>query len=234
MTHSTPTSIFALVSRTSEKFSISVVGRSFSIVLAPRRALLRWFFSDISASNGTAIQKWLSGDKDAFNWSPHFDYVVKTLEGKGEKDAREREEKLRKIAKVVYCDALSPTPMEEGFAGPYDVVIECGCLDAACPDFESFKTCTKTLATLVKRGGAFIRVSPNAIADVENLTYKVGDKELPCIRMTKELVASVLEDSGFEEVRAEFTELVPENARQYNTEIERTTNGYHFISAKKP
>ena len=44
-------------------------------------------FSDISTA---AIQKWLDGDADAFNWSLHFDYVVKTLEGKGEKEARER------------------------------------------------------------------------------------------------------------------------------------------------
>ena len=33
----------------------------------------------------------------AFNWSPKFDYVVKTLEGKGDKAVKEREERLRKI-----------------------------------------------------------------------------------------------------------------------------------------
>ncbi|CAI8016587.1 Nicotinamide N-methyltransferase [Geodia barretti] len=67
-------------------------------------------FSDISSSNREAIQKWLDGDADAFNWSPHFDYVVQTLEGKGEKEAREREQRMRKLSKVVFCDALSEHP----------------------------------------------------------------------------------------------------------------------------
>ena len=47
-------------------------------------------------------------DPDAFNWSPHFDYVVKTLEGKGEKEAREREKLLRKKTNgVISCDILA-------------------------------------------------------------------------------------------------------------------------------
>ena len=53
-------------------------------------------FSDIAESNREAVRKWLGRDPTAFNWSPHFDYVVQTLEGKGEKEAREREEMLRK------------------------------------------------------------------------------------------------------------------------------------------
>ena len=138
-------------------------------------------------SNRAAIQKWLSGDKDAFNWSPHFDYVVKTLEGNGEKEAREREEKLRKIAKVAYCDVLSPTPMEKGFEGPYDVLIEYGCLDAACSDLESYKTCVKNMAPLVKPGGVLVRASLNGKS---NAVYDVGDRTFPCIRMTDQGVCS--------------------------------------------
>ena len=33
-------------------------------------------FCDISSSNREAVQKWLDGAPDAFDWSPHFDYVV--------------------------------------------------------------------------------------------------------------------------------------------------------------
>ena len=95
-------------------------------------------FSDISTA---AIQKWLDGDADAFNWSPHFDYVVKTLEGKGEKEAREREQRMRKISKVVFCDALSETPMEKGYEGPYDILLEFGCLNAACSDKQTCEKC---------------------------------------------------------------------------------------------
>ena len=143
-------------------------------------------FSDISSANREAIQKWLDGDADAFNWSPHFDYVVKTLERKGEKEAREREQRLRKISKVVFCDALSETPMEKGYEGPYDILLECGCLDAACSNKQTFDKCVKVLHSLLKPGGILIRVSPNAITDTENLVYCVGGKECTCIRLTHE------------------------------------------------
>ena len=49
-------------------------------------------FCDFAAPNREAINKWLRNDPDAFNWSPKFDYVVKTLEGKGER-RQERENK---------------------------------------------------------------------------------------------------------------------------------------------
>ena len=53
---------------------------------------------------------------------------------------------MRKVAKVAFCDALSPTPMEEG---PYDVIIECGTVDCACTELvvhEEVNFVAKTLA----------------------------------------------------------------------------------------
>ena len=57
-------------------------------------------FCDFFPCNIEAIQKWLNKDIDAFNWSPHFDYVVKTLEGKGEKEARERERECDRLQRL--------------------------------------------------------------------------------------------------------------------------------------
>ena len=114
-------------------------------------------FSDIAAPNRESIQKWLRNDVDSFNWSPQFNYVVKTLEGKGDKKAREREMRMREIAKVAYCNALLDRPMEEGFEGPYDVLIECGCLDTAASDRQSFVNCAKKLMSLLKPGGIYLR-----------------------------------------------------------------------------
>ena len=190
-------------------------------------------FSDYSPSNREAVQKWLNGEKDAFNWSPHFDYVVKTLEGKGEKEAREREEKMRQISKVAFCDALSQTPMEKGFEGPYDIVLEFGCLDAACANKQSFERSMNIVASLVKPGGTFVRWSPNGHVDIEDMLYRVGGSQLKCIRLTKEYVASLLNKSGFKDVHVDFTPVIPENASLYEKEIETTTDGYHFISATK-
>ena len=48
-------------------------------------------FSDISSANRKAIQKWLDGDADAFNWSPHFG---KRREG-GKRERAENEKDLK-------------------------------------------------------------------------------------------------------------------------------------------
>ena len=53
-------------------------------------------------------------------------YVVKAFDGKGEKEAREREQRMREVLKVVFCDALSETPMEKGYEGPYDIIMQFG------------------------------------------------------------------------------------------------------------
>ena len=95
--------------------------------------------------------------------------MVKTLEGKCEKEAREleREEMLRKIAKVACCDVLSPTPMEQGFEGPY--------LYSLIVDTWMRRALTLIVSqhAPILCGLAFIRYSKNAIADVGNLLYKV-------------------------------------------------------------
>jgi hypothetical protein len=39
-----------------------------------------------------AIQQWLDGEPSAWNWTPYFNYIVHTLEGKEIKDALKREE----------------------------------------------------------------------------------------------------------------------------------------------
>ncbi len=133
-------------------------------------------FSDISSVNREAIQKWLDEDADAFNWSPHFDYVVKTLEGKGEKESREREQRVRQISKVVFCDVFSETPIEKGYEGPYDVILQCACLEGTCSDMNSFKTCMRRLTSLLKPGGLLFDFATDSAVDTFGLNYVVGDR----------------------------------------------------------
>ena len=190
-------------------------------------------FSDISSANRGAIQKWLDGDADAFNWSPHFDYVVKTLEGKSEKEAREREQRMRKISKFVFCDALSETPMEKGYEGPH-VLLEMQCLDAVCADKMDFRKCMRTLQSLLKPGGMFVHVSTNAVSETANqVVWSVGGKEYKCIRLTHEFVTSVLKESGFREVNVTWVPLDPHTTGHFHELVKKTANGYHFITAAK-
>ena len=63
---------------------------------------------------------------------------------------------LRKVVKVVvHCDVLAEPPIEKGFEGLYDVLIESGCLLAACSTTESFKKGLVTLSRLLKSGSRY-------------------------------------------------------------------------------
>ena len=190
-------------------------------------------FSDISAPNRESIQKWLRKAPDAFNWSPKFDYVVKTLEGKGEKEAREREEKMRSIAKVAFCNVVLESPMERGFEGPYDVILECGCLEAACSCDESYRSSMKVLAGLLKPDGMFVHCGINGLSFIEGLVYPVGGEEYSCIRLSHEYIASILKEDGFGDIVTDYLPLDPCNPTEYIKRIRKTANGYNFVHARK-
>ena len=64
----------------------------------------------------------------AADWSSYFDYVVQTLEGGTEVEAREREERMRKVQKIVPCDLTQDNVIEQGYDGPYDVIVTVLCL----------------------------------------------------------------------------------------------------------
>jgi len=72
-----------------------------TISAAAHASELVW--SDYSKGNLGTLQKWLEKDPTAHNWTPFFDKVVKYLEGKSEKEAREREEVVRQVVKVAHC-----------------------------------------------------------------------------------------------------------------------------------
>ena len=190
-------------------------------------------FSDIAEPNREAVRKWLRRDPTAFNWSFHFDYVVQTLEGKGEKEAREREEMLRKVVKgVVHCDVLAEPPIEKGFEGPYDVLIEPGCLLAACTTTKSFKKGLATLSHLVKSGGTIIMWGIDLSMEQPTTVYTVGSKEHNCLCIGKESVADAAKEAGFSSVHMQFCEVDRSNTSKYTTE-KLGMRSYYIIQAKK-
>ena len=79
--------------------------------------------SDYTDPNRRALRQWLDADSAAFDWSPYFSFVVRELEGKGEKEVGEREEQVRKLLKaIVHCDVTQDPPIERGYDQLYDVV----------------------------------------------------------------------------------------------------------------
>ena len=190
-------------------------------------------FSDITKSNCEAAKKWLRRDPTAFNWSPHFDYVVQTLEGKGEKEAREREEMLRKVVKgVVHCDIFAEPPIEKGFEGPYDVVIEGGCLNSACTNTESFKKGLVTLSHLIKPGGSILRWGEVLSMEESTTVYSVGKEEYNYLCTEREFVIDAVKQAGFSSVHMQYCE--HDHSKVSKQVIYRPEfQGLYFIQAKK-
>ena len=189
-------------------------------------------FCDIHPSNREAVQKWLDRDPEAFDWSPHFDYVVKTLEGKGEEEAREREERMRRVAKVAFCDALSEMPMEKGYQGPYNIILQCACLEGACSDKNSYKVCMERLISLLKPGGLVFNYAVEPAVESTELYYTVGDQAHPYISLSYESLESILKESGLLYVEGNFTPMSQEY--DFGKTISQVVRGFHAISGVKP
>ena len=63
--------------------------------------------SEYTERNRAALQLWImmNGDPKAHDFSQYFKYVVQDLEGRSEKEAFERQEKLQRVVKaIVSCD----------------------------------------------------------------------------------------------------------------------------------
>lgn len=126
---------------------------AYSISAAPKAAEI--VLADYGKSNRDSLQKWLSGDiSSGFDWTPTFQYVVQTLEGGTEEEAKKREDELRrKVKAVVYCDMTKSEFIDEHYKGPYDIVMSFLCLEVAAGDDEGYKAGIAKLTSLLKAGG---------------------------------------------------------------------------------
>ena len=173
----------------------------FTVISAASRAS-EIIMADVAESNRAALRKWLKRDPTAFDWSPYFNHVVQKLEGPqqpdGERAAREREEKVRQVVKeVVRCNISEDPPVQEGFEGPYDVVMDSWCLAYACTTNEMYEKGIAKLVGLLNPGGTLMifasqRSKPSS--------YVLGSASFPALAMTEEYVTKVLRQQGLTEV----------------------------------
>ena len=74
--------------------AISAATKASEIVLA-----------EYADKNCEALRQWLNEDSAAFDWSPHFKFVVQELEGKGEAEVKERQEQV--CSMYIHCTSLA-------------------------------------------------------------------------------------------------------------------------------
>ena len=165
---------------------ISAAAKASEIVLA-----------DYTENNRKCLRQWLNSEPDAFDWSPHFNYIVQDLEGKGENEARNREDQFKKISKnVVHCDITQNPPIENGFDVLYDVVICCLVLEASASIQDEYYECLKRLATLIKPGGSIFYYGAENRAGY----YTVGDRSFPTVCVSEQMALEAFKNAGFSDI----------------------------------
>ena len=201
----------------------------FTVISAAQRAS-DITMADVVEGNRKALQKWLKRDPTAYNWSPFFDHVVRKLEGGCEEGARGREERVREIVKnVVHCDINADPPVERGFEGPYDVVMDSWCLAYACTTKEAYEKGITKLVGLLKAGGTLMIFASQRTQPGE---YHVGSATFPSLPLSGEYVGRVLQEKGLCEV---CVTLRDRDEKIHPLESRDPTNiGYMFVTGKKP
>ena len=150
--------------------------------------------SDYMDINCKFLRQWLDGDSAAFDWSPHFRFVVQQLEGKGEREVKERQEQVRKLVKaVVHCDLTQDPPIESGYDKLYDVVLCTLVMEGAARSHEEYVSNALRLGRLVKPGGLLLMYG------IENRLgyYTVADHKYRNLHVTAEFAMITLKDAGF-------------------------------------
>ena len=166
-------------------YSISAAARASEIVLA-----------DYAKPNREHLQEWLDGGESAHDWTSHFQYVVQTLEGGSEEDAKQRQQLLRsRVKAVVSCDINSDEFIDECYRGKYDVVTCFLCLDSATKDLDDYKSGISKLSSQVKEGGYFLLFSTRREnSDVGFYTIE-GVKYFD-VALKRDFILKVLEEAG--------------------------------------
>ena len=169
--------------------SIAAASKASEILLA-----------EYAESNCKVLREWLDGDPAAYDWTPHFNYVVRDLEGKGGEAVALRQEKVRNIAKaVVHCDLTQDPIIDSSYNTLYDVVVSSLVVDTIAETYEQYVESMSCLGKLVKPGGSLFLYS---IIDNDSQLYTVGDSVFDSFRVDADCVRNAVETAGFGELKS--------------------------------
>ena len=185
--------------------------------------------AEYTAASRKSLQKWKNGDRDAHDWSPYFQYVVQNLEGRSEREAKDREEKLRSVIKaIVACDALQEPLIQNGYEGPYDVIMTFLCLGPACSTEEEYKSAVAKLSALLNPGGRIVVYCTEGEKYYDlHLDSNLSEK-FRVLEESEELITTSLTEAGLRNISIEKLSLNPANLLSGSTET-----GLMFVVAEK-
>ncbi len=196
-------------------YSISAASKATEIVLA-----------EYNESNRECLQKWLDGDASAHDWTPYFKYVVQTLEGGSEEEAKQRERDLRsKVKAVVPCDLHKHEFIDKCYKDEYDVVMSFLCLQNAVDDLDGYNSAIAKLSSLIKERGQLVLLS--TIQETSDaIFYFVNGIKYHNIALKRDVILETLKKNGFTISTKKYLQLPPHYP-------EGNCDGILFVSACK-
>ena len=187
--------------------------------------------SEHNPANRAALRSWLEQKPDAFNWTPIFDHVVQSLEGKSVEEARAREALVReRVTNVISCDIYSSAIVDEGYEGPYDVVTSSCCIESCCTSWETFNKHMKKLPVLLKPGGRLMLYLTERDMEKESGVYMTGSTPHGIVNVRADYVADLLKSIGFTDIKSYSCPGDPEKMYTYQ---DHDILGFLFVSGTK-
>ncbi|KAE8592178.1 hypothetical protein XENTR_v10018674 [Xenopus tropicalis] len=136
----------------------------------------------------------------------------------------EKEEKLRgKIKQVLLCDVSKSNPLEPVMLPKVDCLISTVCLEAACRNYDSYKTALKNLSTLLKPGGHLLMAG-----DLGANYYEVGSNKVFSLPVNEAFLRKAVNESGYV-VNKLVSFGKPEDVGYDTSDYE----GFYFLHAQK-
>ena len=162
--------------------AISAAAKASSIVL-----------SDYSPANRQCVRDWLENKPGAFDWDPHFSFVVKELEGGSDEDVLKRKQDVRRLVnEIAHCDLTQDPPIEEKYNKLYDIVISSFVLESVATSYEDYLSMMHRITKLINPGGTLL------LYGIENNdSYTVGDFIFKDFPVSSERVITTMNCCGF-------------------------------------
>lgn len=151
-------------------------------------------FSDYLEANLAEVRRWLSSDRDAFDWQPFVAETLRLELGRSPSPAEiaERERLIReRVTRVIHCDASRSPSIGDGDRS-YDVVLTNFCAESATADRWQWQAFITNIAALVSPGGHIILSSLAGAT-----SYAVGPVAFPAVSLSEDDVVEILEECGF-------------------------------------
>lgn len=156
-------------------------------------------FAEYLPVNRKAIESWIKGGTDAFNWDPYFEFVLK-LENRpcAAADIAARKALLKKkISEITIYDVFAEPPLSGGLES-YDIIASNFCLEGITQSFSQFQGFFRRMVQYLKPGGWLIMCMVKDARD-----YRIKDRYFPACPVNEQIMENVLKDNGITSISIE-------------------------------